>query len=102
MVECERVIIRAQALNEITQKRASACRARLIGASNEWHILRVGADVIDRARLPFPAEPVRTLDALHIASAIICRTAVPDLALLSLDERIRSAARQLGFVIFPK
>lgn len=102
VVECERVIIRARVLNEITQKRASACRARLLRVSNEWHILRLGADVIGRARVPFPAEPVRTLDALHLASAIIGRTAVPDLALLSLDERIRYAARQLGFVTLPK
>ena len=35
------------------------------------HILRLGADVVGRARLPFPGEPIRTLDALHIASAII-------------------------------
>ena len=102
MVECERVIIRARVLNEITPKRADACRTRLIAASNEWHILRLGADVVSRARLPFPAEPIRTLDALHIASAAIGRTAVPDLALLSLDERIRTAARQLGFVVLPK
>ena len=102
VVECERVIIRARVLNEITSKRASACRARLIAASSGWHILRLGADVVDRARLPLPSEPVRTLDALHIASAIIGRTAVPDLAILSLDERIRAAARQLGFVTLPK
>lgn len=102
LVECERVIIRARALNEITEKRAIACRQRFIRASNEWHILRLGADVVSRGRLPFPAEPVRTLDALHLASAIIGRTAVPDLALLTLDEKIRSSARELGFVTLPK
>ena len=102
LVECERVLIRARALNEITEKRAISCRARLITASNEWHILRVGADIVNRGRLPFPAEPVRTLDALHLASAIIARTAVPDLALLTLDERVRSSAQQLGFVTLPK
>ena len=102
LVECERVIIRARVLNEITEKRAGACRARLLKASSQWHVLRLGGDVVGRARLPFPAEPVRTLDALHIASAIIGRTAVPDLALLSLDQRVRSAARLLGFLTLPK
>ena len=102
LVECERVIIRARTLDEITEKRARSCGGRLINASSQWHILRLGADVVGRARLPFPGEPIRTLDALHIASAIIGRTAVPDLALLSLDERIRFAAQQLGFVVLPK
>ena len=102
LVECERVIIRARSLGEITERRAHSCRDRLIRAGSSWHILRVGADIVARARLPFPAEPIRTLDALHLASAIVGRTAIPDLALLSLDDRIRSAAQQLGFEVLPK
>jgi predicted nucleic acid-binding protein len=102
LVECERVIIRARALDEITGKRAQNCRSRLIEATAHWHILRLGADVVERARLPFPHEPIRTLDALHIASALIGRTAIPDLALLTLDARIRSAAKELGFRVLPK
>jgi hypothetical protein len=57
---------------------------------------------VERARLPFPHEPIRTLDALHIASALIGRAAIPDLALLTLDDRIRTAAKELGFKILPK
>jgi predicted nucleic acid-binding protein len=57
---------------------------------------------MERARLPFPHEPIRTSDALHIASALFGRGAIPDLALLTLDERIRTAARELGFKILPK
>ena len=102
LVECERIIIRARTLEEITEKRAQFCRSRLISASVQWHILRVGGDVIERARLPFPGEPIRTLDAMHLASAMVSRTAVPDIALLSLDARIRSAAQQLGFNVVPK
>jgi predicted nucleic acid-binding protein len=102
LVECERVIIRARALDEITEKKAQNCRRRLVEATNRWHILRIGADVIERARLPFPNEPIRTLDALHIASALIVRSAVPDLAILTLDRRIRAAAKELGFAVLPK
>jgi hypothetical protein len=57
---------------------------------------------MERARLPFPHEPIRTLDALHIASALLARTAIPDLAFLTLDERIRIASKELGFKILPK
>jgi hypothetical protein len=102
LVECERVIIRARALDEITEKKAQYCRSRLVEASNHWYILRLGAEIVERARLPFPHEPIRTLDALHMASALIARTAIPGLALLTLDEKIRIAAKELGFRILPK
>ncbi len=102
LVECERVIIRARSLGEITERRARSCRDRLLNASSQWHILRLGADIVARARLPFPGEPIRTLDALHLASTIVGRAAIPDLALLSLDDRIRSAGQKLGFTILPK
>jgi predicted nucleic acid-binding protein len=102
LVECERVIIRARALEEITEKKAQNCRRRLVEAANHWHILRIGADVIERSRLPFPTEPIRTLAALHLASALIVRSAVPDLAILTLDERFRAAAKEMRFAVLPK
>ena len=102
VVECERVIIRARTLDKITEKRAESCRRRLLDATAHWYILRVGADIVARAGQPFPGEPIRTLDALHMASAILSRGAVPDLTLLSLDDRIRSSAKQLGFPLVPK
>jgi predicted nucleic acid-binding protein len=102
LIECERVIIRASLLEEIPEKKAQFCRGRLLKASAQWHILRIGADVVERARLPFPAEPIRTLDALHLASALVGQTAIPDIGVLSLDARIRSASQALGFVVLPK
>ena len=102
LVECERVIIRARSLEEITGRRARFCQSRLMKASVSWHMLRLGTDVVDRARLPFPIEPLRTLDALHIASALIAQTALPDLALLTLDTRVRTNAKELGFRVLLK
>ena len=102
LVECERVLIRAVSLKEMTESRAESCRNRFITATARWHVLRLSAEVIDRARRPFPGEPIRTLDALHLASAIVGQCALPGLSVLSLDKRIRSAAQQLGFNILPK
>jgi hypothetical protein len=39
--------------------------------------------------------------ALHIGSALVARSAVPGLRLLSLDERIRENAERLGFETVP-
>lgn len=54
-----------------------------------------------RAEQSFPVEPVRTLDAIHLASALLLRHSVPDLVVVSTDEHIRTNASQLGFAIFP-
>jgi hypothetical protein len=59
-------------------------------------------DIVDRARHRFPEEPVRALDAIHLASALAGRSGVAGLQLLSLDDRIRSAGEQLGFRLQPE
>jgi predicted nucleic acid-binding protein len=48
-----------------------------------------------------PIEPVRTLDAIHLASALLLRHSIPDLAIVTTDDRLRANASQLGFEIFP-
>ena len=102
LIECDRVIVRARALDEMTEKRAEFCRSRLARVAGAWNLLRLAPEILERARLPFPAEPIRTLDALHLASALTARTAVPDISLLSLDLRVRTAAKALGFKVLPK
>jgi predicted nucleic acid-binding protein len=102
LVECERAIIRAEALDGISPRRASSCRSRLLEAAAGWNVLRIAADVTVRARQRFPNEPLRALDALHLASAELGRSAVLDLKMLSLDKRIRTAAAAMEFEIVPK
>jgi hypothetical protein len=64
-------------------------------------LLRIGGEVLERARRRFPVEPVRTLDALHLASALAARAAIPGLDLLSLDQRVRDNGAALGFDLLP-
>jgi hypothetical protein len=54
--------------------------------------------VLSRALEPFPS-PVRTLDALHLASAVFLRTHGESIAIASYDDRLVSVARQLEFPI---
>lgn len=101
IVECDRVVHRVAALGELTEGDAADRRAHLAMAASHWHVLRLGPEVVDRARQPFPGEPIRTLDAIHLASALVARSAVPGLELLSLDERIRRTASMLGVRVQP-
>ena len=101
LVECDRVLTRATVTGELSEGEAAGRRAALASAAAHWTLLRIGGPVVDRARMRFPVEPVRTLDALHLASALVARAAVPDLAMLSLDEAIRDNARRLGIATQP-
>ena len=101
LVECDRVLIRAVTTGEINEAAGADRRAHLNAAASHWHLWRVAPSIVERARHPFPIEPIRTLDAIHLASALAVRSAVPGVELLTLDDRIRRAAKQLGFQVQP-
>jgi predicted nucleic acid-binding protein len=101
LIECDRVLIRAVVLDELQESDAAHRQARLNTVSTRWTLLALEEEVIERARRPFPSEPVRTLDAIHLASAVTARKALSDLAMLSLDDRVRKAAARLGFPLLP-
>jgi predicted nucleic acid-binding protein len=102
LIECDRVMIRAAVLADLTEAEAADRRAHLITAAAQWNVLRISEDVVARARQPFPGNPIRTLDAIHLASALVARSVAPGLEVLSLDDRIRAAARNLGFSVQPE
>ncbi len=101
LIECDRVLNRAVALNELRESDAVQRQARLNAAATRWTLLALDEEIIERARRPFPSEPVRALDAIHVASALTARKAVPDLIMLSLDDRVRKNADRLGFPLSP-
>jgi predicted nucleic acid-binding protein len=101
VVECDRVLLRAEHTGRIPATAAAERRAFLATAADHWNLLHLEPSLLARARRRFPVEPIRTPDALHLASALLAQAALPDLALLSLDERVRSNARALGFDLLP-
>ena len=101
LIEIDRAIHRALALKALSEADATGLRGRLAEAARHWVMLRLTPAVVERARQPFPDEPIRTLDALHVGSALEARLAVPDLAILSLDARLRKVATGLGFAVRP-
>jgi predicted nucleic acid-binding protein len=57
-------------------------------------VLRKAMHSLDRCH---PGVPLRTLDAIHLATADICH----DFPLATTDGRLRDAATLLGFSVFP-
>jgi hypothetical protein len=85
----------------LTDQQAASVRRQLVKASAHWQVLRISSSVLERSRQPFPHEPVRTLDALHLASALEARSALSETRVLSLDTRVRRNAAKLGFEVIP-
>jgi hypothetical protein len=101
LIECDRALHRATALGELSEADAADRRAYLATIASHWILLRIGAEIVDRARLPFPGDPIRTFDAIHLASLLVARSALSGLAFLSLDGRVRGAAARLGIELRP-
>jgi uncharacterized protein with PIN domain len=60
LIECDRVLIRAAALGELTEADAADRRGHLATAAARWHRLRISGEIVDRARQPFPGERGRS------------------------------------------
>jgi pantoate kinase len=101
LVETRRVIRRAVAEATLDEVGGTTVLEALARAAAGWAVLEMSREVAERAEGSFPVEPIRTLDALHLASALLLRQALPDLRLLSSDDRVRANGRRLGFEIVP-
>ena len=59
-------------------------------------LIELATPVLERALEPFPV-PVRTLDALHLASIAFLQSRGQVIELASYDDRLNDCARELGF-----
>ena len=99
-IECARAFHRALALKVVTKAQARSLHEGYAAASRQWDRLVIGERVKLLASAPWPVEPVRALDAIHLGSALVARDAWPELVLLTLDQRVRSNAEALGLEPF--
>jgi predicted nucleic acid-binding protein len=97
LIETRRVVRRAERAGRITAAQNADVLAVFAQAVSTWAILEISEEIARRAEEAFPDEPVRTLDAIHLASALFLRQSFPDLVILSADERVRANAALLGF-----
>ena len=101
MLECERVLVRGNAVGDLSDAELTRRQMMLHTAGQHWMLLGFDPSVIERAQRPFPGEPIRTLDALHLAFALEARRLVGDVRVLSMDTRIRKTVRNLGVEVLP-
>ena len=100
-VECARGLARARAAGRVSRAAELAALRMLDVAEASWDVHDLSDRIMTRARSSFPSEPLRTLDALHVATAQLFHEALGDVGVLSFDHRIRENARALGLAVVP-
>lgn len=98
LLETERAMIRAEKQNLLSAGECQKLRGIFARVARSWILMEVSEDVRTGAERVFPVEPVRTLDALHLSTALLFMQAFPDLQMLTFDQRIGENAQTLGIM----
>lgn len=99
LVEARRAVTRERIQKRIDADQESALLAALETFTAQCTVSAITADILQRAGRRFPVEPVRTLDAIHLAT-IESVEIPPDLVrVLTRDRRVRENARALGYQV---
>jgi hypothetical protein len=78
---------------DVAERRESA-----LSLLDGFHLARIDRQVLARAADPFPTL-VRTLDAIHLATALLVRAEHEDMVFATHDAKLGLAARALGFSV---
>lgn len=100
-VECARALSRARAIKRINATEEIVARHLLAEAESSWNVHDLSDEILARAREGFAAEPVRTLDGLHLATIDRFHALLGDISVISLDERVRENSRAAGLNVLP-
>jgi predicted nucleic acid-binding protein len=101
LAEVGRVFARLRVLEPRAAAAAAAREAQFQSDSELWVIQPVDESIWLRCARPFPVEPLRTLDAIHLATIERLAGVLERLVVLSTDVRVRSNAQALGFTVAP-
>jgi hypothetical protein len=84
----------------MTSEGVSAAMGRLKGLRIAWHEVQPSQSMRDTSVRLLRVHPLRAADALQLSAAVIAADLVPStLEVVTLDERLASAARREGFPV---
>lgn len=101
LAEVARVLARLRVLEPEVAARVAERETAFLSETDLWTVQPLDEDVLVRCGRPFPIEPVRALDAIHLATIEKVSGAVREITVLSTDDRIRKNAVKLGFAVIP-
>lgn len=95
-LECLRTIDRARIRRAIDDRTVARLRADALDLTGKMTLIDLDRAVLARASEPFPTS-LASLDAIHLASAILARDQVDGLRFATHDTELATAASSLGF-----
>jgi predicted nucleic acid-binding protein len=96
-IELLSAVTRRRAAGDLSARESSAILLRARRDRAHWELVEVSALVLDRAEDLLPATGLRTLDALHLASAVLMQTAsTARIPLVTADAPLGRAASAAG------
>jgi predicted nucleic acid-binding protein len=101
LLEAARAISRHRREGDLSASAARDAQRRLAEFERSADTRSIDDEVLQHARLEFPSEPVRTLDAIQLATLRLFDATEDHLVLLSTDDRVRRNALALGFDVLP-
>lgn len=97
VIELRALLRRRAAGNEVSESECARALARLVEDRALWELVDTDDPVLSRAEDLVVRHPIRTLDAIHVASALHVRDASGiSLSFITADTRQRDAATAAG------
>jgi uncharacterized protein len=97
-VEALRAIDRARIQLHLTDEAVAERRQAVLETFDGFHVAPVDGSILDDAANPFPTL-LRTLDAIHLATALRVRDQFERLVFATHDKTLATAARAVGFTV---
>lgn len=94
--EATRSLIRARLAGRMSAEEERAALRWLRSFRRSCDVMSVTESVLVRAGRPYPIEPIRTLDAIHLAAAGEIGEPPQLITVVTRDDRVRSNAQALG------
>ena len=99
LAEAARAILRGRATGRLSESDERAAIRGLQVFARRCDLVGVTDAVLARVGRPFPVEPIRTLDAVHLATAEELAEPPALVTIITRDARVRDNARALGYAV---
>lgn len=99
VAETSRAVLRARLSGRITAHQQRAALLALQTFARRCHIVSITQAILAQAGRRFPVEPIRTLDAIHLATAAALGEPAALVTIVTRDLRVRDNATALGYSV---
>lgn len=91
LVESSRAFHRLRQLGKLSEAKLADAQREIDAVWARCELWELTSAVCERARQVTPGKPLRTLDALHLATFVLAREKIEGLELVTVDDRLQAA-----------